>query len=50
MLHKTKRRKKKKVFLQRALDTKVSRVLAAVAMDGSSSHCLMVLWKKKKCL
>ena len=49
VLHKTRKRRGKKVFLQQALDTKVSRVLAAVAMDGSSSHCLMVLRKNKKC-
>ena len=47
-LHKT-RKRKKMVFLQQALDTKVSRVLAAVAMGGSSSHCLMVLRKNNKC-
>ena len=45
-----KEKKKEVVFLQQTLDTKVSRVSAAVASGGSSFHSVMVLGRNGDCL
>lgn len=42
-------KKKKLMFLLQALDTKVSRVLAAVASGGSLFHSVTVLERKENC-